>query len=77
MQPMVYPDTGELVVNDYRREALQDDVVVLDLETGEERGRVYTGSPVPNGMFLTPGFGRDLYYCSNGFVSRITVACDG
>ena len=76
MQPMVYPDTGELVVNDYRREALQDDVVVLDLETGEERGRVYTGSPVPNGMFLTPGFGRDLYYCSNGFVSRITVACD-
>ena len=74
MQPMVYPDTGELVVNDYRVEALQDDIVVLDLETGEERGRVYTGSPVANGMFLTPGFGRDLYYCSNSFVSRIAVA---
>ncbi len=50
------------------------DVIVLDLESGEERGSVYTGSHFPNGMFLTPGFGHDLYCSSNGFVSRLFVA---
>ena len=49
-------------------------MIVLDLESGEERGSVYTGSHFPNGMFLTPGFGHDLYCSSNGFVSRLFVA---
>ncbi len=50
------------------------EVIVLDIESGEERGSVYTGSHFPNGMFLTPGFGHDLYCSSNGFVSRLFVA---
>lgn len=77
MQPMVFPDTGELVVNDFGRSTFEpgnDAVVVLDLATGEEKGRVATGAPLPNGMFFTPGWERDLYYCTAGVISRIAVA---
>ena len=50
-----------------------DQVVVLDIETGEERARVDTGSPVQSVVFLAPGFDRDLYYCAFPCVSRIRV----
>ena len=44
--PILYPDTGELVTNDHDAERMMDQVVVLDIETGEERARVDTGSPL-------------------------------
>ncbi len=66
-----YPDTGELVVNDHGEEG--DAVVVLDIETGTERGRVATGSPVQSVVFPAAGFARDLWYCSFARVARVSV----
>lgn len=74
MHPMLYPDTQELVVNDFRLlddDATSDDLVVLDLRTGQMKARVETGSKRMSGMFLCPGWDRDLYYCSYGTVARI------
>lgn len=76
MQPLLYPATGELVTNDFRfleDGRTSDDLVVIDLATGRMKARVGTGATRYNGMFLTPGWGRDLYYCSFETVARIEV----
>ena len=70
MQPVVFPESGELVINDFT-EAGSDDLVAVDIETGALKARVPTGSRVANGMFLSPGPGRSLFYCSTGSVARI------
>ncbi|MCW5892651.1 MAG: hypothetical protein KIT14_19225 [bacterium] len=64
-------DTGELVVNDHRDG--EDHVVVVDVETGAERGRVATGSPVQSVVFPAMGARRDLYYCSFARLVRVGV----
>ncbi len=74
--PLLYPDTGELVTADHDGERMMDQIVVLDIETGTELGRVDTGSPLQSVVFLAPGFGRDLYYCAFPTVSRISVVSD-
>jgi len=100
---IVFPDTRELVVQDFRdleftrrsgfrrlfRRAVQslgrcaavrrypvigrDSLVVLDLDTGEERGRVGVPSPSQAFLFPAPGFNRDLYYLSMTSMARVTV----
>ncbi|MEY2420978.1 MAG: hypothetical protein QOI95_1045 [Acidimicrobiaceae bacterium] len=71
MQPVLYPDTGELVVDDQTGGA---HAVVVDVRTGEERGRALTDCPMlPNGMFFTPGFERDLYMCEPLAVARVAA----
>jgi hypothetical protein len=61
MQPLLFADTGELLVDDQRDPARY---VVLDVSTGEELGAVETGwPPQKNGMFFTPGRARDAYAC--------------
>ena len=69
MQPVVFPETGELVINDYRDG--DDRLIVVDIATGERLADVSTGSRVANGMFLTPGGDRDVYYCSTFAVAHI------
>jgi hypothetical protein len=71
--PILYADTGELVTNDHDAERMMDQLVVLDIESGAEKARVDTGSPLQSVVFLAPGFGRDLYYCAFPVVSRVTV----
>lgn len=70
MQPVVFPDSGELVINDFTADG-SDDVIVVDLTTGELLSRVSTGSRIANGMFLTAGGQRDVYYCTTLTFSRI------
>ena len=65
---LLYAGSGELVTGD------QADVVVLDVATGDELGRVDSGSGVQSVLFPTPGFGRDLYLCSFTTVTRVAVA---
>ena len=71
-QPLVYPDTAEIVVDDVEL-LVDDNIVVLDLLTGEEKARTATGSMFANAMFPCPGAGRDLYYVSSPCVARIAV----
>ena len=69
---LLYPGSGEVVINDYRR--LGEEVVVLDIETGTERGRVRVGGLMQGVVFPSPGWGRDLYWSSMGRFSRVHVS---
>lgn len=68
---VLYPDTGEVVVNDYRR--FGEEVVVLDIVTGQEKGRVRCGGMMQGVVFPSPGWGRDVYWSSMGRLARIYV----
>ncbi|MEP7215677.1 MAG: hypothetical protein ABI782_05440, partial [Anaerolineaceae bacterium] len=68
---LLFPDTGEIVVNDFVGAA--EHIVVLDIESGAERGRIATASPVMSAVFQSPGWNRDVYSCSFPTISRIYV----
>jgi hypothetical protein len=67
-----YPATGELVTFDHDPDQ-GEDVVVLDITTGEELARAATGSPVQGVLFPAPGLDRDFYAVSFTTVSRVMV----
>ena len=69
MQPVVFPDSGELVINDYQDR--DDQIIVVDIRSGELISKVSLSSPLANGMFLSPGFERDIYYCSTLTFARV------
>ena len=71
--PLLYP-SGEVVLGDHDRTRGAEQAVVIDIESGEERGRVDTGGPVQSVVFAGPGFGRDAYLCTFTTVTRIHVA---
>ena len=71
MQPVVFPDSGELVINDFT-DSGSDDLIVVDVATGERLSRVATGSRIANGMFLTAGDNRDIYYCTTTARARVS-----
>ncbi len=50
-----------------------DEVVVLNIETGAERGRARVPSPVQSVVFPAPGFGRDLYWVTMTTIARLEV----
>lgn len=51
-----------------------DQLVVLDLDTGEDKARVAVPSPSQAFLFPAPGFGRDVYYQSLTTIARVAVA---
>lgn len=69
---LLYPDTGELITNDYRRWG--EEVVALQIETGQERGRVRSGGITQGVVFPSVGWNRDIYWSSMGRLARIFVA---
>lgn len=71
MQPVVFPESGELVINDFTDDGC-DDLVVVDVASGELIDRVAIGSRVANGMFLTAGGNRDVFYCSTLTLARVS-----
>lgn len=68
---VLYPDSGEMVINDYRRHG--EEVVVLNIETGAEAARVRVGGLMQGVVFPSPGWSRDLYWSSMGQVARVFV----
>ncbi len=50
-----------------------EELVVLDLDSGREKGRVAIPSPSQGYLFPAPGFARDIYYQSITTVARVTV----
>jgi hypothetical protein len=73
MQPVVFPDSGELVINDFTDDG-NDELIVVDVATGTLLDRVATGSRIANGMFLTPGGDRDVFYCTTTTLARVRWA---
>lgn len=71
---VLYPDSGELVVNDHRR--FGEEVVVLCIETGREHGRVRTGGRMQGVVFPSIGWQQDLYWASMDRLSRVSVDAD-
>jgi hypothetical protein len=69
---LLYPDTGEFITNDYQRWG--EEVVALQIETGQELGRVRSGGITQGVVFPSVGWNRDLYWCSMGRLARIFVA---
>jgi hypothetical protein len=81
VQMMLYPDTGELVLEDspnvmnFGGRRKDGAIVVVDIETGEEKARALMNEQGTMGMFLCPGFERDFYVCSiEGTIARFSVA---
>ncbi|MEM9202026.1 MAG: hypothetical protein AAGC53_10215 [Actinomycetota bacterium] len=70
MQPVVFAESGELVINDFGRDGV-DYLVVIDVESGDLLDRVDTGSRIANGMFLSAGDDHDVYYCSTLTLARV------
>ncbi len=66
-----YPDTGEIVTNDYKR--FSDSAVVLDIASGDEKGRCGLGSFSQGVVFPSPGWARDFYYLTFSSISRVEV----
>jgi hypothetical protein len=50
-----------------------DQMVVLDLDTGQEKARVPVPSPSQGFLFPAPGFRRDVYYQSLTTIARVAV----
>ena len=50
-----------------------DQLVVLDLDTGVDKGRVDVPSPSQGFLFPAPGFERDVYYQSLTTIARVVV----
>jgi hypothetical protein len=70
MQPVVFPESAELVINNF--ENGEDELIVVDIASGELLSQVKVNSKLANGMFLTPGFSRDIFYCTTGTFSKVT-----
>jgi hypothetical protein len=64
---LLYTGTGELVTGDH------SDVVVLDIESGDEVARTDSGSGMQSVLFPAPGLDRDFYVCSFLAVARVEV----
>ena len=74
-QVLYYPDTGEVVLDDVLEDQTVD-AVVVDLETGKEKGRVATGALIAACMAACPGLNRDYYSTSGpmGLLYRVYVS---
>jgi hypothetical protein len=68
---LAYADSGEVALNDWRR--FGEEVVVLDLLTGQEKGRTRVGGWSQGVVFPSPGWERDFYWCTMSRLARVFV----
>ncbi|MFN8038442.1 MAG: hypothetical protein U0Q07_04435 [Acidimicrobiales bacterium] len=69
--PLLLADAGLLLLGDFDHEAGAEALVALDVETGEERGRTVTGSPLQSVLFPAPGWDDDVYTCTFTTLARV------
>ncbi len=69
---LLYPQTGEVVLNDYSRRH-GEQVVVLRIEDGAELGRAHVGGPMQGVVFPSTGWQRDFYWSSMGKLAHVFV----
>jgi hypothetical protein len=65
------PDTGEIITNDFGRGG--ENVVVLDIENGTEKGRARIGGFTQGVVFPSPGWSRDVYWSSMTRFGRVHI----
>jgi len=65
------PDSAEIVTNDFGRGG--EHVVVLDIETGVEKGRARIGGLTQGVVFPSPGWSRDIYWSAMSRFGRVYV----
>lgn len=70
---LLYPESGEVVTAHHDSNRGMEQVVVRDVETGVEKARVDTGSPIQSVVFPATGWRRDFYWCSMLAISRVSV----
>ena len=58
------PESGLMLSADHDNERWMEQLVVRDIATGEERGRIDSGSPLQSVVFPAVGFERTMYMCS-------------
>ena len=69
---VLFAARGQLVVNDYRRWG--EEVVLLDIASGAEQGRVRVGGITQGVVFPGVGWNDDIYWSSMGRFSRVFAA---
>lgn len=68
-----FPPTGELMSYDYDHQNGTERVVVLDIESGDVKGRVPISSPLQCVVFPAAGWRRDAYATTFTTVARVYV----
>jgi hypothetical protein len=68
---ILLPGSGVIVTGDHDRERLREQVVALDVESGEELVRADTDGPIQSTVFPAVGHDGTIYWCSMSTVSRI------
>ena len=56
---------------DHQRERMLEEVVALDITTGEELVRVDTEGPLQSAVFPAVGHDGTVYWCSMSTVNRV------
>ena len=69
---VLFAERGQVLLNDYRRWG--EEVVLLDIETGAEQGRVRVGGITQGVVFPSVGWHGDVYWSSMGRFSRVFAA---
>ncbi len=67
------PEAGQIVTADHRPDLGCEQVVILDITTGDEVARVSTTSPIQSAVFPAIGPKGDIYWCSMSTITRISV----
>jgi hypothetical protein len=68
---LLLPAAGELITGDHDGDRMADQVVVLDIRTGEELARADTGSPLQAVVFPAVGWYDDVYITSMSTLTRV------
>ncbi len=72
--PLVLPEQGLVVLGDFVEMGRNEDVVILDLASGDERCRVMSGSPIQSVLFPAVGDDNSIYIVSFLALTKVTWA---
>lgn len=70
---IVFPETGELMSYDFDDERGTEQCVVVDIESGAEKGSVAINSPLQCVVFPAAGWNRDAYITTFTTIARVFV----
>lgn len=71
---LLFPTTGELVTADHDGSRMAEQVVVVDIDTGEELARADSGGPLQSAVFPSVGWDHDVYLTSFSTLTRVRGA---